>query len=79
VLAPGVGDFLQGGAGQEVRLDANREAFGRWQFRPSTATSVLGLPLSMPVLTAPFGADGLFHHGMPHHSNRSGFSRAICW
>ena len=52
-------------------LDANREAFGRWQFRPrvmsglappSTATSVLGLPLSMPVLTAPFGAEGLFHN-----------------
>jgi 4-hydroxymandelate oxidase len=70
VLAPGVWDFLEGGAGQEVTLDANREAFGRWQFRPrvmsglalpSTATSVLGLPLSMPVLTAPFGAEGLFH------------------
>jgi 4-hydroxymandelate oxidase len=70
VLSPDVWDFLQGGAGQEVTLRANREAFGRWQFRPrvmsglgppSTATSVLGLPLSMPVLTAPFGADGFFH------------------
>ena len=69
-LAPDVWDFLEGGAGLEVTLGANREAFGRWQFRPrvmsglappSTATSVLGLPLSLPVLTAPFGADGLFH------------------
>jgi isopentenyl diphosphate isomerase/L-lactate dehydrogenase-like FMN-dependent dehydrogenase len=69
-LPADVWDFLAGGAGQEVTLRANHEAFDRWQFRPramsgleppSTATSVLGLPLSMPVLTAPFGTDGFFH------------------
>jgi 4-hydroxymandelate oxidase len=68
-LPPDVWDFLAGGAGQEVTLRANSDAFDRWQFRPrvmsglgmpSTATSVLGLPLSMPVLTAPFGTDGFF-------------------
>jgi 4-hydroxymandelate oxidase len=69
-LPPDVWDFLAGGAGHEVTLRANRDAFDRWQFRPrvmsglappSTATSVLGLPLGMPVLTAPFGTDGFFH------------------
>jgi isopentenyl diphosphate isomerase/L-lactate dehydrogenase-like FMN-dependent dehydrogenase len=63
-------DFLDGGAGDEVTLRRNREAFARWSFRPrvmsgrpvpSTATSFLGIPLSLPVLTAPFGGDRLFH------------------
>jgi 4-hydroxymandelate oxidase len=62
-------DFLAGGAGEESTLRANRTGFDRWQFRPrvmsglpvpSTATSVLGIPLGLPVLTAPFGADRLF-------------------
>jgi 4-hydroxymandelate oxidase len=63
-------DFLDGGAGDEVTLRRNREVFARWAFRPrvmsgasvpSTATSFLGIPLSLPVLTAPFGGDRLFH------------------
>ena len=63
-------DFLDGGAGDEVTLRRNREAFARWSFRPrvmsgrpvpSTATTFLGIPLSLPVLTAPFGGDRLFH------------------
>jgi 4-hydroxymandelate oxidase len=65
-----VRDFLDGGAGQEVTLRRNREAFRRWAFRPRVmsgfgvpelATSFLGVPLGLPVLTAPFGADGLLH------------------
>jgi 4-hydroxymandelate oxidase len=62
--------FLDGGAGDEMTLRRNREAFADWSFRPrvmsgrpvpSTATTFLGIPLSLPVMTAPFGADGLFH------------------
>ncbi|MGH3378443.1 MAG: alpha-hydroxy acid oxidase [Actinoallomurus sp.] len=69
-LSDDVWDFLEGGAGAETTLRANREAFGRWTFRPrvmsgrerpSTATTFLGIPLELPLLTAPFGADGLFH------------------
>ncbi|NKQ54734.1 alpha-hydroxy-acid oxidizing protein [Amycolatopsis sp. K13G38] len=65
-----VWDFLAGGAGEESTLHANRDAFARWAFLPrvmsgadvpSTRTSFLGAELSMPVLTAPFGADALFH------------------
>ena len=63
-------DYLDSGAGDEVTLRRNREAFARWSFRPrvmsgrpvpSTATTFLGIPLSLPVLTAPFGGDRLFH------------------
>jgi 4-hydroxymandelate oxidase len=68
-LAPEAWDFLEGGAGDEVTLRANRTEFDRWQFRPrtmsgraapGTATTVLGIPLGLPVLTAPFGTDGMF-------------------
>lgn len=63
-------DFLEGGAGHEVTLRANRSAFDRIQLRtrvlsgigyPDTSTTFLGVPLSYPVLTAPFGCDRLFH------------------
>lgn len=65
-----VRDFLDGGAGREVTLLRNRRAFDRWAYRPRVmtglgvpdlATSFLGIPLGLPILTAPFGADGLFH------------------
>jgi isopentenyl diphosphate isomerase/L-lactate dehydrogenase-like FMN-dependent dehydrogenase len=61
--------YLESGAGTESTLRANREAFGRWMIRPRpmsgvsaprTSATVLGIPLSVPVLTAPFGGDGLF-------------------
>ncbi|MGN9910184.1 alpha-hydroxy acid oxidase [Phytohabitans sp. LJ34] len=63
-------DFLEGGAGDETTLRRNRRAFERWAFRPrvmsglpspATATHFLGVDLALPILTAPFGADGLFH------------------
>ncbi len=68
-LSPEVADFLEGGAGDEVTLAANRRAFDRWAFvqrvmsgreTPRLAGSFLGVPLELPVLTAPFGADRLF-------------------
>jgi isopentenyl diphosphate isomerase/L-lactate dehydrogenase-like FMN-dependent dehydrogenase len=68
-LPPEVAVFLESGAGTESTLRANREAFGRWVIRPRpmsgvsaprTATEVLGIPLAVPVMTAPFGGDGLF-------------------
>ena len=64
-----IADYLESGAGTEQTLRANREAFGRWVIKPrpmsgvsapDMSTEVLGIPLSVPVLTAPFGGDGLF-------------------
>ena len=63
-------EFLDGGAGDELTLRRNREAFARWSFRPrvlsgrpvpSTATTFLGIPLSLPVLTAPFAGERMLH------------------
>lgn len=68
-LPPNAAVYLEAGAGTEATLRANREAFGRWVIRPrpmsgvsvpDTSASILGIPLSLPVLTAPFGGDGLF-------------------
>ncbi len=68
-LTEPVRDFLEGGSGDEITLRANRRAFERWALRPrimagldvpSTATTFMGVPLKLPVLTAPFGADALF-------------------
>ncbi|GAA1203575.1 alpha-hydroxy acid oxidase [Pseudonocardia alaniniphila] len=69
-LPPDVRDFLDGGAGRELTLRRNRQAFERWAYRPrimtgngapDLTTSFLGVSLGLPILTAPFGADGLFH------------------
>jgi len=63
-------DYLEGGAGDETTIRRNRSAFEEWEFQPrvmsglsspSTATTFLGLPLSVPILTAPFGSDTMFH------------------
>jgi isopentenyl diphosphate isomerase/L-lactate dehydrogenase-like FMN-dependent dehydrogenase len=61
-LDPGVLGYFAGGAGDELTLADNIEAWRRWRLRPrvlvdvsevSTATELLGAPLSMPVLVAP--------------------------
>jgi isopentenyl diphosphate isomerase/L-lactate dehydrogenase-like FMN-dependent dehydrogenase len=68
-LPPKAATLLESGAGAERTLRANREAFGRWAIRPSlmsgvttpgTGAELLGIPLSVPILTAPFGGDGMF-------------------
>ncbi|MGZ4390170.1 MAG: alpha-hydroxy acid oxidase [Gaiellaceae bacterium] len=67
---PGPWAFLAGGAEDESTLRANRAAFRRWTFRPrvlvdvdvvATETTVLGVPLSLPVLLAPIAFHRLFH------------------
>jgi isopentenyl diphosphate isomerase/L-lactate dehydrogenase-like FMN-dependent dehydrogenase len=69
-LDEGVWAFLDGGSGAEWTLRANRRAFDGWAFRPrmlqgsgppNLDTTFLGLRLALPFLTAPFGADRLFH------------------
>jgi 4-hydroxymandelate oxidase len=69
-LPVGVAAYLEGGAGSESTLRANREAFGRWVIRPrpmsgvsepDLSATVLGITLAAPILTSPFGGDALFH------------------
>jgi 4-hydroxymandelate oxidase len=70
ILAPMAFDFVAGGSGDEVTLRGNRAAFDRWRLLPrvlrglgevSTATSVLGQGIALPVLIAPSGRHRLCH------------------
>jgi len=63
-------DFYQGGSDDEITLRANRNAFAQLRLRPRVLrdvstldlhTSVLGTPVSMPILTAPSAGHGLAH------------------
>jgi L-lactate dehydrogenase (cytochrome) len=65
-------DFIAGGAEDERTVRANEEAFARVRLRPRSlvdvatrnlATTVLGDPVSLPVLLGPTGLVGLVHRG----------------
>jgi 4-hydroxymandelate oxidase len=62
--------YIAGGAGDERTLRWNREAFSRYRLRyrvlidvsdVSTETTVLGIPVSMPVLVAPMAYQQIAH------------------
>jgi isopentenyl diphosphate isomerase/L-lactate dehydrogenase-like FMN-dependent dehydrogenase len=62
--------YFAGGAGDEHTIRANLEAFGRWRLRPrvlvdvgevTTATTVLGTKLSLPVIPAPVAYQRMAH------------------
>jgi L-lactate dehydrogenase (cytochrome) len=64
-------DFLDGGAEDERTLRRNRSGFDRYLLAPrvlrdvskvDTATTVLGVPVALPVIIAPTGMPALFHH-----------------
>ena len=61
-LEPGAYGYVAGGAGDEHTLRRNAAAFERWELRPrvlvdvgsvTTATTVLGSEVALPVLVAP--------------------------
>jgi 4-hydroxymandelate oxidase len=69
-LGPGVHGYYAGGAGDESTLRDNVEAFRRWRLRPrmlvdvdtcTTATTVLGQEVSMPLLVAPVAFQRVAH------------------
>ena len=69
-LDPGAHGYYAGGAGDELTLRDNVEAFRRWQLRPrvlvdvdtcSTSTTVLGQDVSMPLLIAPVAFQRVAH------------------
>lgn len=70
LLDPGVLGYYAGGAGDERTLRDNVDAFARRRLRPrvlvdvsevSTATTVLGAEVSLPVLVAPTALQRLAH------------------
>jgi isopentenyl diphosphate isomerase/L-lactate dehydrogenase-like FMN-dependent dehydrogenase len=69
-VPPDAWGYIAGGAGDERTLHWNREAFSRFRLRPrvlvdvssvSTETTVLGTPVSMPVLVAPMAYQAIAH------------------
>jgi isopentenyl diphosphate isomerase/L-lactate dehydrogenase-like FMN-dependent dehydrogenase len=69
-LEPGPLGYFAGGAGDEVTLRENLEAWGRYRFRPrvledvsgaSTATELLGRPVAAPILVAPVAYQRMAH------------------
>jgi isopentenyl diphosphate isomerase/L-lactate dehydrogenase-like FMN-dependent dehydrogenase len=70
LLEPGPLGYFVGGAGDERTLRENVDAFSRWHLRPrvlvdvssvTTATTVLGREVSMPLLVAPTAFQRLAH------------------
>jgi 4-hydroxymandelate oxidase len=70
VWTPGARAMIQEGAGSNGAITANREAWTRWALRPrvlvdvseiDTATTVLGQPVSLPVLVGPSGLHSMSH------------------
>src|SRR5262245_3388972 len=65
-----VWDFLDGGAGAELTVHANRRGFDQTQLRPrmlvdvstvDTGRSLLGAELAAPIGVAPIAYQRLFH------------------
>ena len=70
VVPPEAWSYIVGGAGDERTLRWNREAFSRFRLRyrvlvdvsaVSTETTVLGTPISMPVMVAPMAFQQIAH------------------
>jgi isopentenyl diphosphate isomerase/L-lactate dehydrogenase-like FMN-dependent dehydrogenase len=69
-ISPEAWSYIVGGAGDERTLRWNRDAFSRYRLRPrvlvdvssvTTETTVLGTPVSMPVLVAPMAFHQIAH------------------
>src|SRR6185503_18488842 len=63
-------EYFRGGAGDESTLRENRTAFERWKLQPrvlvdvtdvDASTTVLGTPVSAPILVAPVALQKLAH------------------
>jgi isopentenyl diphosphate isomerase/L-lactate dehydrogenase-like FMN-dependent dehydrogenase len=80
-LDPGPLGYFAGGAGDELTLRENVEAWRHWRLRPrvlvdttevTTAVELLGAPLSMPVLVAPVA-----YQRLAHAEGEIGMARAV--
>src|SRR5437764_7492459 len=78
-LGPGAHAYYTGGANDELTLRENVEAYRRWHLRPrvlrdvaspTSATTVLGRDVSLPVLVAPVA-----YQRAPHPDGELGMAR----
>ena len=69
-LEQGPRDYFAGGAGDEITLRENVDAWGHWRLRPrvlkdvrevSTRAELLGKPVEMPILVAPVAYQRMAH------------------
>jgi lactate 2-monooxygenase len=69
-MTPEAFAYVAGGAGRELTVKRNREAFGQWQIKPrmlrdvsdyDTSVSLLGHQLPAPICLAPVGVLDLCH------------------
>jgi L-lactate dehydrogenase (cytochrome) len=74
-------DFVDGAAWDEVTAARNRDAFNELELQPrvlrdvstvSLETSVVGVPIALPLIGAPYGAGLLFHP-----DGEAGIARAL--
>lgn len=72
IVPKGGYDYIVSGSGDEWTLRQNASAFNDWQIyprvltdldNPQTATELLGIPVSMPIMAACPAAQGLAHAG----------------
>jgi len=70
ILPPYSFAYISGGSGDEWTMRENEAAFNRWIIEPrylagvktpNLSTTVLGSTLSLPVITAPMGGQGIAH------------------
>lgn len=63
-------DYLEGSAEDEITFDWNRESFNKYEFVPRVltdvsevdlSTTIQGVPLQLPVFSAPTGMSRMFH------------------
>ncbi len=86
-MEAGAWDYYQGGSDDEITMCACREDYERIRLRPrmlvdigtcDTSTTVLGTPVSMPILVAPTAAHGLAHSAGECETARGvGMSRTL--
>ena len=64
-------DYLEGGAEDELTVKWNREAYSQYEFSPHVlndvsmvdlSTTVQGIDVELPVISAPTGMSRMFHH-----------------
>jgi lactate 2-monooxygenase len=69
-MSPEAGGYIAGGAGREDTMHDNLAAFRAWKIVPrvlrdvehrDTSTTLLGMPLPVPMLTAPIGVLEMAH------------------
>jgi L-lactate oxidase len=70
ILPPYSFAYIAGGSGDEWTMDENDRAFNRWVIEPKflsgvkvpdLSTEILGTRLSLPVIAAPMGGQGIAH------------------